>query len=285
MALSYTLYTGDGSNTDFNVVFGYISRSHVSVYLDGVEDPEFTWVSASQVRMDTPPANGVVVKVQRLTPNTARLVNFQNGSTLDADNDLDADSNQNFFLIQEAYDIAVDGQIEGPIGASGTDGATILSGSGVPSDGTGNNGDLYIRTSNGALYVKAAGTWGAAIVNLTGPTGATGSTGATGPAGSTIASYSGEIADAEDRTYTIDLYCPVGGTINLLTTKTSSGTCTAKLKINATDVTGSSHSVTSSEAAGTCTADNVFVVGDTISLVISSSSSPTDLAFSIKITL
>jgi hypothetical protein len=72
----------------------------------------------------------------------------------------------------------------GSNGTNGTNGATWTSGSGVPSDGSGANGDHYFRTSNGAVYLKSGGTWGAAIANLTGPTGSTGSTGATGAAGS-----------------------------------------------------------------------------------------------------
>jgi hypothetical protein len=63
------------------------------------------------------------------------------------------------------------------------EGTIWYSGSGVPSGGTGNNGDYYLRTSNGAVYLKTSGTW-SVIMNLTGPTGATGSTGATGPIGS-----------------------------------------------------------------------------------------------------
>lgn len=72
---------------------------------------------------------------------------------------------------------------DGTPGADGADGATWYSGSGAPSGGTGVNGDFYLRTSNGDVYLKSGGSW-SVITNLTGPTGATGSTGATGATGS-----------------------------------------------------------------------------------------------------
>jgi len=88
----------------------------------------------------------------------------------------------------------------GATGADGADGAVWYQGSGAPDDGTGADGDFYLRTSNGAVYQKASGTWGASIGNITGPTGATGSTGSTGSTGATGAPgsvwYSGTGAPA-----------------------------------------------------------------------------------------
>lgn len=58
-------------------------------------------------------------------------------------------------------------------------GSTLLSiatgtiwykGSGVPSDGTGRDGDLYLRT-NGDVYEKASGSWGDSSFSLLGPPG------------------------------------------------------------------------------------------------------------------
>lgn len=72
---------------------------------------------------------------------------------------------------------------DGADGSNGADGATILTGSGAPSDGNGNDGDLYMNTANGDVYQKGSGAWGSAIANITGPAGATGATGATGAQG------------------------------------------------------------------------------------------------------
>lgn len=61
----------------------------------------------------------------------------------------------------------------------------ILTGAGAPSDANGENGDLYINTTNGDVYQKSAGTWGASVMNIIGPTGATGADGADGADGAT----------------------------------------------------------------------------------------------------
>jgi hypothetical protein len=76
--------------------------------------------------------------------------------------------------------------ITGPPGANGTngtngtngiDGSVWYNGTGVPAGGLGVNGDYYIRTSNGDVYFKSAGSW-SVILNITGPAGAAGATGA-----------------------------------------------------------------------------------------------------------
>ena len=64
-------------------------------------------------------------------------------------------------------------------GSAGADGATWRDGSGAPSDGTGVDGDYYLRTSNGDVYKKASGTY-SVVGNIKGATGATGTAGADG---------------------------------------------------------------------------------------------------------
>lgn len=54
--------------------------------------------------------------------------------------------------------------------ARGPRGSSISAGSGAPSGG--NDGDLYVRTSNGDLYAKASGTW-SVVGNIRGPGGTT----------------------------------------------------------------------------------------------------------------
>ncbi len=133
MALSYVDYTGDGSNTDFNVTFPYLAKTHVHVYINGTETTAFIWLSASQIRLTTAPANAVIVRVKRTSPTAARLVDFQNGVTLDANADLDQDSNQLFYITQESLDNAGTG---GALGSAAVDSFT----------GNGTN-TIYVLTS------------------------------------------------------------------------------------------------------------------------------------------
>jgi len=65
--------------------------------------------------------------------------------------------------------------------------ATILSGTGAPASGVGNDGDFYLDTATSTLYgPKADGAWpasGTELVGATGPQGPKGTTGTTGPQG------------------------------------------------------------------------------------------------------
>lgn len=110
MPYSYTTYAGDGSTTDFNVTFDYLDPADVSVLVDG-DSVDFTWVNESQIRCDSAPANGTEVVVQRVTPKETNAVDYQDGSTLTAV-DLDANSKQLLFIIQEAADATSDSTVE-----------------------------------------------------------------------------------------------------------------------------------------------------------------------------
>src|SRR5215831_19172167 len=62
----------------------------------------------------------------------------------------------------------------GPQGPAGYSPRYIVA-AGAPSNGVGNNGDMYINSSNGDVYgPKTSGAWGAVACNIKGPTGATG---------------------------------------------------------------------------------------------------------------
>ena len=68
----------------------------------------------------------------------------------------------------------------GSAGAAGTDGRTILHGSGAPGSGLGVTDDFYIDETNWQIYgPKSGAAWGSGT-NIVGPTGATGSAGADG---------------------------------------------------------------------------------------------------------
>ncbi|WP_298298943.1 hypothetical protein, partial [Hydrotalea sp.] len=74
----------------------------------------------------------------------------------------------------------------GATGATGAAGFSVLSGSGIQSNGLGNNGDTYIDNNTGIMYVKSGGIWvssGKSLMGATGVTGSTGAIGTTGPQG------------------------------------------------------------------------------------------------------
>lgn len=53
-------------------------------------------------------------------------------------------------------------------------GFSILSGAGVPSGGLGDNGDSYLNSTNGDVYLKTGGVWGSPTGNIRGIQGAQG---------------------------------------------------------------------------------------------------------------
>tara|TARA_R100000805_G_C3614653_1_gene115870 strand:+ start:179 stop:1525 length:1347 start_codon:yes stop_codon:yes gene_type:complete len=107
MPLSSVLYTANGSTTQFDITFSYIDTTHIKVFIDNVEDTSFTFVNTSRIQTSSTPSNGAVVKIERQTPDTARLVDFQDGSVL-TETDLDKSANQNFFIAQETVDEVAD---------------------------------------------------------------------------------------------------------------------------------------------------------------------------------
>ena len=107
MALSYVTYTANGSTNQFAISFDYIEQAHVKVYINNVEDTNFTFVNASLIQTSSTPSNGAVVKIDRDTPTSARLVDFADGSVI-SEVDLDKSANQNFFIAQETTDTVAD---------------------------------------------------------------------------------------------------------------------------------------------------------------------------------
>lgn len=103
MANSFIRYPQQEGVKVFGIPFGYLSKDHIHVYVNGVEATEgFTLdVETSRVTFDTAPNS--VVKIQRETPRDERPVDFQDGSLLE-ERDLDLDSIYHQFIAQEAFD-------------------------------------------------------------------------------------------------------------------------------------------------------------------------------------
>jgi hypothetical protein len=102
MALSSVSYPGDGSNTLFAVNIPYLSKAHVKVYIDGVEDTAFTWLTSSSINTSTVAAIGEIVLIKRTTPSTP-LVDFVDGSTL-TEELLDTATVQSLYVAEESSD-------------------------------------------------------------------------------------------------------------------------------------------------------------------------------------
>ena len=107
MAFAINTYTGNGSLTSFSVSFPYIEQAHVIVTVGGVTKTlgsDYSFSNASTIAFSSAPANNAVIKFTRSTNRNARLVDYQDGSTI-TEAILDQDGNQSFFMAQEAIDI------------------------------------------------------------------------------------------------------------------------------------------------------------------------------------
>jgi hypothetical protein len=136
---------------------------------------------------------------------------------------------------------------------------------GTPTAKTGRVADVYDSTNNKSYRYNGAWKFSGA------------------PSAGIEAQLAGSIPDA---TYTMVTYAPFSFVIDgIYGLKTTSGTATLAVKINGTSVTGlSSLSVTSSAQNATASAANVVAVGDAITFVVSSGSTPVDLLSTLKIT-
>lgn len=99
-------YTGNGATTNRTITFSFLSRSHVKVYVNGV-DTAFTWITDSEVQISPAPANGTQIEIKRETPKTTREVDWNDGSGM-TEADMDTADLQVLYIAQEAFDTATD---------------------------------------------------------------------------------------------------------------------------------------------------------------------------------
>ena len=102
MAYSFEQFPCDGATNQFTVNFPYLAQSHISVKVDDVDDPTFSWINSTLVQTTSMPADGATVEVRRRTPGDP-LTDFEDGSTL-GEGDLDRTLLQALYIAQEAID-------------------------------------------------------------------------------------------------------------------------------------------------------------------------------------
>lgn len=106
MAYSYVNYTGDGNQVNYSVPYSYLEKPHVLVYVQGLLKTlttHYTWLNDSVIQFNTAPLTDEIISLVRSSGRDVRLVDFQTSSILDEDT-LDLNSNQLFYLMQEAFD-------------------------------------------------------------------------------------------------------------------------------------------------------------------------------------
>lgn len=92
-----------------------------------------------------------------------------------------------------------------------------------------------------------------------------------------------EFPDAKD--YRVIINSPIAFTINSVTTRSSTGTCTLTVKINTTALGGTANSVSTTESTQSHTSANAVAVGDDVVFTVSSVSSCENVSILLNCTL
>jgi hypothetical protein len=108
MANSFVRYTGNGATTAYAIPFSYRSVDDLSATVNGVVVTAYTLDGAgTTLTFNTAPAASSAIEIRRTTSQTTKLVDYVSGSVL-TESDLDTDSDQAFYMAQEAIDNAND---------------------------------------------------------------------------------------------------------------------------------------------------------------------------------
>ena len=98
-------FVGDGNTVLFSFTFEYIKGDDIRVSLDNIDTTDFTLANATTVQFNTPPGNGVAVRIFRDTDIDNTEATFYPGSTIRA-KDLNDNFRQTLFVAQEAFSSA-----------------------------------------------------------------------------------------------------------------------------------------------------------------------------------
>jgi chemotaxis protein histidine kinase CheA len=101
MAVTQNTYTGDGSTVLFSFTFPYLETTDIKVSLNGTITTAYTLANATTIQFNTAPANGVAIRIYRVTDDAALAATFYPGSAIRSA-DLNDNFTQNLYVTQEA---------------------------------------------------------------------------------------------------------------------------------------------------------------------------------------
>lgn len=153
MANSYIYYAGNGSLTTFTTP-PYLEESHIEAVVGGVVKTlgvDYT-LNGTSLTFTTAPETGIEIRIARSSSRDARLTDYSDASLLTADT-LDLDSNQLFYLAQEAFDTASETNVSGA--------KFYTASTAVPTDPT--VGNLWFDINTKSLKIYNGTEWALAI--------------------------------------------------------------------------------------------------------------------------
>jgi len=101
MAVTENTYTGNGSTDTYSFTFPYLDAADIKVSLNGTPTTAYTLATATTIQFNTAPANGVAIRIYRVTDDAALNATFISGSAIRAQ-DLNSNFTQNLYVTQES---------------------------------------------------------------------------------------------------------------------------------------------------------------------------------------
>ena len=114
MALANVTYTGDGTVVNYPITFDYLDRTHIAVFVDGVDTTDVASLYEFELTDDThvdvtliagggAVPSGSLIKIARVTPTNTTATVFADGAVVRA-SALNANTNQLLYISQEVKD-------------------------------------------------------------------------------------------------------------------------------------------------------------------------------------
>jgi hypothetical protein len=101
MAITENQYTGNGSTVLYSFTFPYLETTDIKVSLNGTVTTAYTLANATTIEFNTAPANGVAIRIYRVTDDAALSAQFYPGSAIRS-TDLNDNFTQNLYVTQES---------------------------------------------------------------------------------------------------------------------------------------------------------------------------------------
>jgi len=154
---SFVNHVSNGTVGPYSIPFEYLSEAEIDVTVDGVAktlNTDYTFSSGTQIQFVLAPTQNAAIRFQRNTDISAKQVDFSDGSVL-TEADLDANTDQLIFALQEAADDTASGIV--PSGTNLTANNKIIKNVGNPVDAQDTATKNYVDT-NIAGFVKTDGS-------------------------------------------------------------------------------------------------------------------------------
>lgn len=154
---SFVNHVSNGTVGPYSIPFEYLSEAEIDVTVDGVAktlNTDYTFSSGTQIQFVLAPTQNAAIRFQRNTDISAKQVDFSDGSVL-TEADLDANTDQLIFALQEAADDTASGIV--PSGTNLTANNKIIKNVGNPVDTQDAATKNYVDT-NIAGFVKTDGS-------------------------------------------------------------------------------------------------------------------------------